>query len=66
MMEGVSIFSTRNMVMKNTRATRVLHLCSFTVVCLLGFSFRNEAKIKKKNDTHEGKKNLKAYERLKP
>jgi hypothetical protein len=54
------------MVMKNTRATRVLHLCSFTVVCLLGFSFRNEAKIKKKNDTHEGKKNLKAYERLKP
>jgi len=47
-MKGVSIFSSWGMVVKNTRNTRILCLCSSMVVWLWRFSLREEANMRRK------------------
>jgi len=62
MMEEVSIFSTWDMVMKNTKVTSILCLCSSIVAWLLGFNLRKEAKFRR---IMIPRKWMKAYEGLK-
>jgi hypothetical protein len=45
------LFFLLEMAMKNTKVTRILSLCSSMVVWLFKFNFKEEAKMKKKNDT---------------
>jgi hypothetical protein len=61
MIEWVSIFPTWDMIVTNTRVTRILCLCSSIVVWLLTFSLKKEAKMTRRRIPRK-----KVYERLKP